>query len=394
MSVFKSPEGRDRLRARYAEILDQFPFERRYVETPAGRTFVIEAGDKGNPPVVLLHGSCGNSAFWLGDIFQLAGNNRVVALDIPGEAGNSDENRLDLASDASVLWLDAALDALGVFRAALIGNSFGGWMALKYASSRPERVAKLMTVGAAGVVPPSPLFSTEALEESVADEKGRKALKDAVTQDAPLPEPVAEYLRLIGECFLPMTEALPLFPDEVLKALIMPSLFVFGERDATMNARAAAERLKALLPGAETRVLEGQGHVVMDIARITLPLLTEPPELRIIGLANGKAALVDRWARIKNGQDLLDSMATAGYLGCTGMIAHAESLGSAFFDLKTGVAGEMLQKFSNYKMRLAVIGDFSEVASHSLRDFIRESNRGRTVCFTDLPEHALAWLAR
>lgn len=58
-------------------------------------------------------------------------------------------------------------------------------------------------------------------------------------------------------------------------------------------------------------------------------------------------------------------------------------------DLKSGFAGEILQKFSNYRMKLAIIGDFSEIKSKSLRDFIRESNNRRTISFVSSIEEAL-----
>ena len=219
--------------------------------------------------------------------------------------------------------------------------------------------------------------------------KGRASLNAAITGEAPLPEPVAEFLRLIGENFLPMTGALPLFSDEALLSLTMPSLFVFSERDATMDAQAAAKRIQSLLPCAEARLLEGQGHVVMNIAEIALPFLSQPQELAPIERNGRRVAVVDRWARITNPLDLLDAMATAGYLGCSSMATYAESLGATFFDLKTKIAGEMLQKFSNYRMRLAIIGDFSNVSSRSLNDFIWESNNGDTVCFVDSLERAL-----
>lgn len=73
-------------------------------------------------------------------------------------------------------------------------------------------------------------------------------------------------------------------------------------------------------------------------------------------------------------EDLLDIMADAGYNGSTGIIVHSKTLNKEFFDLKTGLAGEILQKFSNYRMKLAIIGDFAVIESKSLRDFIRESN--------------------
>ena len=66
-------------------------------------------------------------------------------------------------------------------------------------------------------------------------------------------------------------------------------------------------------------------------------------------------------------------------------------LDPAFFTLRSGVAGEVVQKLTNYRLRLAVLGDVAPLtdASTSLRDWVREANRGRTVWFvTDLDELA------
>lgn len=59
--------------------------------------------------------------------------------------------------------------------------------------------------------------------------------------------------------------------------------------------------------------------------------------------------------------------------------------GPEFFDLKTRLAGEMLQVCVNYHLRVAFVGDLTEASAKSsaLRDFIRESNRGTTVWFVD-----------
>ena len=129
-SVFKTEAGRDKVRAYYNRVLDQFPFGRRYVETTFGQTFMLTAGDESNLPIILLHGSCSNSAFWFPEIMALSNNFRVYAVDIVGEAGNSEEYRPDLSSEAFALWMKDVLDALGLERAVLIGNSLGGWMAL------------------------------------------------------------------------------------------------------------------------------------------------------------------------------------------------------------------------------------------------------------------------
>jgi hypothetical protein len=60
-----------------------------------------------------------------------------------------------------------------------------------------------------------------------------------------------------------------------------------------------------------------------------------------------------------------------------------------FFDLKTKIAGEILQKFSNYRIGLAIVGDFSKYESKSMKDFIFESNKTKHVNFVEMLEDAL-----
>jgi len=60
-----------------------------------------------------------------------------------------------------------------------------------------------------------------------------------------------------------------------------------------------------------------------------------------------------------------------------------EDFDDRFYDLETGLAGEMLQKLSNYNRRLIIIGDFGDIKKKSLRDFIYESNRTGKVVFVD-----------
>jgi hypothetical protein len=66
-------------------------------------------------------------------------------------------------------------------------------------------------------------------------------------------------------------------------------------------------------------------------------------------------------------------------------------LDPAFFDLRTGVAGEIAQAFVNYRIRLVVVGPLPDAArSTAFTAFVREANRGTTLRFTDSLEHLLA----
>lgn len=83
----------------------------------------------------------------------------------------------------------------------------------------------------------------------------------------------------------------------------------------------------------------------------------------------------------RDATDLIGDSYSAG--GAKMIALPAERLGEPFFTLKTRIAGLMLQKFMNYGFRVAVVGDIAAFveASDALRDFVRESNRGRHVWF-------------
>ena len=92
-----------------------------------------------------------------------------------------------------------------------------------------------------------------------------------------------------------------------------------------------------------------------------------------------------------DGADLVGNLYFQGFDGVLLLERH---LAPAFFDLKTGLAGEVLQKFSTYRLRLAIVGDFSTYPGRSIQDFIRESNERGQICFVASREAALARLTR
>ncbi len=94
---------------------------------------------------------------------------------------------------------------------------------------------------------------------------------------------------------------------------------------------------------------------------------------------------------ITDAQSALDFIATVRYeTNCEKIIIDKSGLSEDFFRLGTGLAGEVLQKFVNYRMRLAVVGDFSKYTSKPLKDFIYESNKGRDFFFVGTMDEALA----
>ena len=101
------------------------------------------------------------------------------------------------------------------------------------------------------------------------------------------------------------------------------------------------------------------------------------------------AEVVSQGIVINNIEDGIDLLGNVYYQGFDKMILYEKNLTPEFFDLKTKMAGEILQKFSNYRMRLIIVGDFTRYESKSLKDFIFESNNGRMVNFVGSLEEAI-----
>jgi hypothetical protein len=95
------------------------------------------------------------------------------------------------------------------------------------------------------------------------------------------------------------------------------------------------------------------------------------------------AELTDKEIIISEVKDALDIMGECGMKNCNRIIIREQNLNPDFFKLHTGFAGEMLQKFSTYDFKLAIVGDFSKFRSKNLQDFIRESNGGNRIYFVE-----------
>lgn len=101
------------------------------------------------------------------------------------------------------------------------------------------------------------------------------------------------------------------------------------------------------------------------------------------------AEVVSEELIIKTSEDGLELLGNIYYQGFDKLVIHSKQITSDFFDLKNGMAGEILQKFSNYRVRLAIVGDFTSYSSQSVMDFIRESNRVGHINFTGSLDEAL-----
>jgi HOMODA hydrolase len=130
--------------------LDLLGAEIRFVDTPTfGKIRVAEAG-RGNEPLIFLHGIGGHLEAYAKNVVPLADRFHTVAFDYVGH-GLSEKKVLDYTPLTFVDQLGELLDALGMARVHLSGESLGGWVTALFAARHPERVHRIMLNTTAGI---------------------------------------------------------------------------------------------------------------------------------------------------------------------------------------------------------------------------------------------------
>ncbi|MFF4417743.1 alpha/beta fold hydrolase [Streptosporangium sp. NPDC001559] len=271
-AIYRTEDGGRRIRERYVQALRTWPvpYEHRRVPTREGETFVVVSGPEDAPPLVLLHGSGTNAAMWVVEVASWAEHFRVHAVDMIGEPGLSAPSRPPLDSEAYALWLDDVLRELGVSRTSVVGASLGGWLALDYATRRPDRVECLALLCPAGIgrqkwgwVPKAVLLNQFGLRGR------RKTLELVAGLDMTGSEEFLEGMALTFRQFLPR-KRLPVFSDDTLRNLTMPVLAVVGDRDVMLDSQGTVRRLNETVPHATVRLLPGVGHSVVGQREVVL----------------------------------------------------------------------------------------------------------------------------
>ncbi|WP_147534566.1 DUF4180 domain-containing protein [Bacillus marasmi] len=98
---------------------------------------------------------------------------------------------------------------------------------------------------------------------------------------------------------------------------------------------------------------------------------------------------------LKDEQSALDVIMSISFeTGCNRIALNKESISEDFFNLSTKLAGAILQKFANYNIKFAIIGDFSTYTSKPLKDFIYECNKGNSIFFVSSETEAIDKLSK
>jgi pimeloyl-ACP methyl ester carboxylesterase len=279
--IYRSAQAETQVRTAYRALLNIWPIphEELRIPTAAGETFVIACGRPDAPPLVAFHGAQANAATWMFDCIAWARDFRVYLVDVPGDAGFSAPVRPPLGSEAYVDWLDELFAALKIQTVRLVGVSLGGWLALDYATRRPERVERLAVLCPAGVgaqknllLKAAPLLFLGAWGRRRLAEMVFGPVRDDIPEAA---RPLIMFLGLVTGSTRARPTAIPIFPDDALARLTMPLLAIVGGRDALLDSDGTRQRLAALCPKARVVYLPDGYHVLPGQAETIAAFLGE-----------------------------------------------------------------------------------------------------------------------
>ncbi len=259
-----------------------WPEHQRWVRVDDQWLNVVELGS--GPPVLLVHGlSCWQS--WLENICSLARDHRVIAMDLPGfGASPAPSEQISIRGYARTL--DALCEALDVERAAVVGNSMGGFIGAELAIRFPERVARLCVAPAIGLDMEhvrqerrknlrsrfeSFLFFALALLVSRSDlpvrrlRLRRKLLALVVAHPERLPGAlILQVIRGMGKPrFTAALDAMTSYPiRDRLGEISCPTLIIWGAEDRLVPVEDAAE-FEWLIPTSRKLIYQDTGHLPM-----------------------------------------------------------------------------------------------------------------------------------
>lgn len=238
-------------------------------------------------PLVLIHGTASSLHTWDGWTGALTKNFRVIRMDLPsfGLTGPSPER--DYSINAYVRFLDVFLNAVGVSRCHIAGNSLGGLIAWNYALAHPGKVEKLILIDSAGYPFRSTPWIFRLMRLPLADTVARyldprllveKNLREVYSDASKITrETVDRYYRLTlregnraalvdrartDDDFESMAKRIP--------SLRAPTLIMWGEDDAWIPVD-HARRFARDIPGSVLKLYNGAGHIPMEeIPEITV----------------------------------------------------------------------------------------------------------------------------
>lgn len=254
--------------------LEGLDYSIRYEQIGRWRTRVLEYGN--GAPFVIMHGTGGHLEAFTKNLRALGERHRVVLYDLPGH-GWTTTTETDLEIDDYMQHLLGLMDAVGIERAHLSGESLGGWVAVKFAARYPERVDRMVLNTPGGTMAtPEVMERIRSLSQAAADDPSEERIRARlewlmadpssvtdelvrVRQGVYSRDGFAESMRHILCLQSPDIRRRNLVTDEELAAVKAPTLVIWTSDDPSGPAGAGID-MATRIPAGEFQLIERAGH--------------------------------------------------------------------------------------------------------------------------------------
>jgi pimeloyl-ACP methyl ester carboxylesterase len=250
--------------------------------------------DQGSGPAVLLiHGSLGDTADWDAWVDMLKQKYRVVRFDLPGFGLSGEIANGNYAIDHSLALVDGLMDTLGTGRFAIVGVSYGGPVAFRYAATRASRVTALVIMNSAGIeagkqptdkkTGAKTFFNAATSPKAVSTEYVQSSLARSFHDPAHIPPGMVQrktdFLNVEGRD----REAAMMIalydrgnPEQVLAHVTAPTLVLWGGAERALSLSTADKFVAALTHAKEVRkvIVAGGDHFMhVELAKETCTIV-------------------------------------------------------------------------------------------------------------------------
>ncbi len=249
------------------------------VEVDGEKVSYLEREGEGET-VVLLHGFTADKNNWLRFVRNLPEKYRVLAIDMPGHGDNVKDITRNYSPFSLSLGFAKTVDAIGIKRFHIAGNSLGGLVSKIYASRHPDRIITAGLFDSAGVISPIPSEFKVMVEKGenpfvVKTREDYDRLGEYAFHNEPfLPWPIHSVMarkyierndfnqKMFGDLEKSSTFDNQKVQDKILEGLKMPVFVIWGDKDRLIHV-SSVEVYKKRLPQVETVILKDCGHLPM-----------------------------------------------------------------------------------------------------------------------------------
>ncbi|MGG0815427.1 alpha/beta hydrolase [Paenibacillus alvei] len=166
--------------------------------------------------------------------------------------------------------MNETIHVLGLSSCSIVAMSLGGWMALSFATTYPEKVDNLVLLYPGGLAHEKASFLWKAIFFSLLGKWGQLQTLKLVGAGHIFSSSLSglevdlTFVSLIFKNFKPRTAKMPLFSNQSLSQLTMPILMLFGDSDQLIPASKSMNRIKQFAPQAEIELLPDTGHLIVN----------------------------------------------------------------------------------------------------------------------------------